>query len=163
MENQIRVKSANKYIIDVNDDGDTIEFDVTDTDLASKVFKMADRIDELTKKAEAEAKAIEEREDKPIHEYRLSEDKTLSLTQNQKDSAALYASFYTEARGAVDIVFGAGACQKIFGGSNYENMFNDLFEQMQPHFKKMGINADKIKKSAAEKYAPSRATRRALR
>lgn len=161
MANSIRVRSASEYIINVNDQGDTISFDTSDVTLTSRIFKMFERIDELTKKYEAEAKEIDSRPDETLFEVGEGE-AAVKATRNQRDAAKLIEDFYTEARAAIDIVFGKDACQKIFGDNNYYEMFDDLMEQMKPHYEKMGVNAEKLKKSAAQKYAPNREARRIL-
>lgn len=45
----------------------------------------------------------------------------------------------------------------------YYSMFSDLLEQLEPHFKKMGLKTEDIKHTAARKHAPNRAQRRSLK
>ena len=173
MGNSIRVKSASEYIIEVNDQGETISFDMQDTGLTSKMMRSFDKIDAISKEYTEKAAEIDAREDEPYstveveelnEETKKLEKKTKVLvTKNQYDGSKLIDDFYSEARSAMDVFLGTGACQKIFGDKNYFSMFNDLMEQLEPHFKKMGINAEKLKKSAALKHAPNRAARRALK
>lgn len=168
-DGKIRVKSQAEYIIEVNDQGETISFDLTDTGLVSKLFKMYEAIDKFTAQMAEKAKEIDARADESLQT--IDEDdpetgetrKRVLLTKNQYDGAQLIDSFYSEARTAVDKFLGQGACRKIFGDKNYENMFDDLLEQLQPHFKKIGLKATDIRHSAAAKHAPNRAQRRALK
>jgi hypothetical protein len=165
----IRIKSATEYTIEVNDSGDTISFDTSDTGLASKMAKTFEKIEALTKDYEVKAAEIDARPDEPYStadvvnpETGETEAKTF-ITKNQYDGAELINQMYVEARSTLDIFFGEGACQKIFGDKNYYGMFNDLTEQLKPHFEAMGINAEKLKHTAAAKYAPNREQRRALK
>lgn len=154
MANKIRVKSENEYVIDVNDNGDVISFDITDTGLTSRLMKTFEKIDELTKEYETKAVEIDKQEDKPYNDV---------ITQNQYESAKLIDNFYTDARLVMDGFLGKGACQKIFGDKNYLNMFYDLTEALEPHFEKIGINAEKLKKTGVLKHSPNRKTRRSLK
>lgn len=169
MTNSIRVKSATEYIIEVNDLGETISFDVADTSLTSRFVGVMEKIDSLVKVYEEKAAQIEARPDIPYNTVRIvneetGEEETQTLiTQNQFESALLVEEFYGEARAAMDTFLGEGACRKIFGERNYLNMFNDLLEQLEPHFQKMGVNAENLRKKAVEKHSPDRVQRRALK
>lgn len=167
--NSIRLHSKTEYMIDVNDNGDTILFDMADTGLPSRLFKMFESIDKLAAELDAKAKEIGDRPDEPLFSTEMpnsesgeSETRVL-ITKNQHDGVQLIDDFYKQARVAMDLFLGEGACQKIFGDKNYNGMFDDLIEQLEPHFKKMGLEADKLKKSAATKYAPNRQSRRSLK
>lgn len=169
MANSIRVRSKTEYVIEVNDQGETISFDTADTSLTSRLFRMYEEIDRLTKEYEEKARQIDSRPDEPLSTAEILnadtgefETRTL-ITKNQYQGAQLIDTFYTEARAALDKFIGPGACQKIFGDKNYLTMFNDLIEQLEPEFKKMGINAEKLKASAAAKHMPNREQRRALK
>ena len=169
MTNKIRVKSASEYIIEVNDAGETISFDTSDTSLTSRFFDMYEKIDALTKDYEAKAIEIEARPDESLRTMEIANEKTgelenkVVITKNQFDGAKLIESFYAESRTVLDMFLGAGACQKIFGDKNYLNMFDDLFTALEPHFKKMGINAENMKKNVVNKYSPNREQRRSLK
>ena len=56
-------------------------------------------------------------------------------------------------RSVMDEFLGKDACQKIFGDSNYITMFEDLFEQLEPHFINLKFNAEKLKDEIVNKYA----------
>lgn len=158
--NKIRVHSKTEYVIEVNDQGETISFDLEDTSLPSRLFKMYEAMESLTTEYMAKGKALDARPDEPrIHlaEAELGEDVPAEqriITKNQYDGAQLLDSFYKEARKAMDGFLGEGACQKIFGNTNYQSMFEDLLEQLTPEFKKMGLNTESIKTRAAQKHGP---------
>jgi hypothetical protein len=163
VKNKLRVGSQTKYVIEVNDAGESIFFDLADSGLISRMFRMNEELDRITAKYEAEAKAIDARQNEPIIGLDDPDGNRVQLTKNQRDGAQLMEQFYKEARTALDAFLGEGACQKIFGSENYLTMFQDLLEQLEPHFKKMGLNMQQYKKTIAEKYKPNRAQRRALR
>jgi len=169
MANSIRVKSATEYIIEVNDQGETITFDTSDTGLTSRLFDMYEKIEALTKDYTARGAEIDARPDEPLKTFDVTNEETGELdnkaiiTKNQYEGAKLIDSFYIEARTVLDMFLGAGACQKIFGDKNYTSMFDDLFSALEPHFKKMGVKAENLKKRAVEKYSPNREQRRSLK
>ncbi|PKM65988.1 MAG: hypothetical protein CVU94_07925 [Firmicutes bacterium HGW-Firmicutes-19] len=145
MTNSIRVKSENEYIIEVNDAGDTISLDISDLSLPEKLTNMLQAIDKLTEDFEKETKRIESLPDSPgTNPY---------MTMKDEAQIELTKEYFMKTRLALDIVLGAGACQKIFGDRNFVGMFDDLMMQLDPHFKKMGIKLDEYKKRIAEKYA----------
>lgn len=148
-KHSIRVKSATLYEIEVNCKGDTISFDPNDITLTSRLMKAFDKIDRLTADYEAKALEIDARPDEPLNEF---------VTRNQYDGVNLINDMYTEARAALDGFLGVGACQKIFGDANYLTMFDDLKEQLEPHFKAIGISAAKLREGAVAKYAPKSKT-----
>ena len=53
----------------------------------------------------------------------------------------------------MDAFLGAGACQKIFGDRNYVEMYDDLFDQLAPHFEKMKLNSEGITARIKAKYS----------
>jgi hypothetical protein len=165
----IRIKSETEYVIEVNDNGDTISFDVADTGLASRMAKTFEKIEEITKDYEAKAAEIDARPDEPyITTNTVNTDSgeietTTIITKNQYDGSKLIDQMYVDARATLDLFLGNGACQKIFGDKNYYGMFNDLSEQMKPHFEAMGINAEKLKQTGVAKYCPNRGQHKAMK
>lgn len=156
-KNSIRIKSETEYIIEVNDKGETISFDLRDTSLYAKLSSMFDEVNKLISKTEKKEKEINAREDAP---YRGVEGAT--ITQNEYDMLKLFDDFYKEQRKVIDGFMGEGACQKIFGDKNYHGMLDDLMVALEPHFKKMGMNTQTIMKKTSEKYL-NRQQRRALK
>jgi hypothetical protein len=139
----IRVKSKTEYTIEVNDKGETISFDLADVGLPDKMIKMLNMIETLQGELNTKSMEISSREDKPYNDF---------ISQNEYDSNRLIVDFFQKARDAADEFLGLGACQKIFGDKNYFVMFDDLVEQLEPHFKKMGIKLDQLKQNATDKY-----------
>lgn len=158
-ENRIGLAPSNEYRIYVNDDNEYISFDLDDSRLTTRFMRTIENLNALESEYSAKAAAIEKRSDKP----RIAISDDTSITQNQYDVAMLADKLYEDSRRVFDEFLGAGACQKIFGDRNWYTMFDDLLEQLEPHFKKMGLSAAKIRKNIAEKYAPNRAARRALK
>jgi hypothetical protein len=161
--NKIRVKSSNIYTIEVNDDGDTIEFDIEDTGLATKMVRTFDKINELIDEYQEKAKEIDARPDEPYRKADIDGKEKTVITKNQYDGAMMVDELYSKARATLDNFLGEGACQKIFGNHNYYSMFEDLTEQLKPHFEKMGLNAQALKTKTVKKYMPNRESRRALK
>lgn len=152
--NSIRVKSESEYKIEVNDNGECIVFDMRDLGMTSRIMKMYEEIDALNKRLEAEAAEIDARPDTEENE---------AFSKNQADGLLLIERFYAESRKVMDTFLGENACQKIFGDKNYVDMFDDLIEQLKPHFEKMGLNAKAIRERTSAKYAPNREARRAMK
>lgn len=126
------------YRLQINDTEDYIEFDLTDISLPERVLNAADNIakmdidyqkekEEITKKYEDEATRI----------------RKLIALEKEKNIAM---------RKEFDSFLGEGACQKIFGDTNYYGMYLQLFDALEPHFKKMEINLKKGKEKLAKKY-----------
>ena len=159
-KNSIRVHSKTEYTIEVNDKGDTISFDLEDTGLTSKLFKMYEALDKLKVKYMTQAQELDKRPDEPFKT--VTEENPIDgeavqkvlITKNQYEGTQMIDQFYYDARHALDQFLGEGACQKIFGDKNYKDMFEDLLEQLTPEFKKMGINNELIKASAVKKHGP---------
>lgn len=145
-KNVIRVKSKNEYVIEVNDNGDTISFDLTDFRLPAKLLNVYNNLEELTKKYDEKNKKIASRKDVNINEF---------VTKNEMDIISITEQYYKDARIVLDEFLGEGACKKIFGDKNYMDMFDDLMEQLSPHFKKMGLNMQKVQKGLVDKYKNS--------
>ena len=142
-KNKIRVKSENEYVIEVNDKGDIISFDLTDFRMPAKLLNVYNQLENLTKKYEIKSEEIAKRKDKSVNDY---------ITQNQLDLINITEEYYKEARTILDEFLGENACQKIFGDKNYMNMFDDLMSQLEPHFVKMGLNLQKLQKGLVKKY-----------
>ena len=152
-ENMIRVQSNTRYIINVNDNGDVISFDLSDTKLPAKLFKMYSEVDRVTKKYEA----LAEMRKNAVSGRKKAGSNVIS--EDQYAAANILDAFYTEARAALDLFLGENACQKIFGDDNYYNMFNNLLGQLEPHFKKMGLDTSSMQKLIASKYMPKESGR----
>ena len=159
--NQLRGQSSTEYTIEVNDNGDTISMDIADPSFMSRLAKTLENMDRLSDEYKNKADEIE---DGIAFESSPDENgNSIKISKKELGAAELLTEFYSKTRNLLDDFLGKGACQKIFGDKNWFTMFDDLIEQLQPHFKKMVVNAEKLKKSAVQKYAPNRETKRALK
>lgn len=143
-KNTLRVRSRERYDIEVNDNGDIISFDLTDPTLALKYDKAMHKINRLMRELETESADIDSWEEE--------KDEDGLLTNKEKAMYELTERMFRKMRDAYDTFIGEGGCQKIFGDSNWLTMFDDLNGQLEPHFKKMQLNSDRFKKEVLEKY-----------
>ena len=141
-----RIEKKDIYKIEFNDKGEYREIDLLDLNLKFKCLEALDKIEKIKKNALMQEKAINKRQDV----------KGKYLTKNQEDILELYRKTFKEMREAMDLFLGRGACQKIFGNRNYIEMFDDLFEQLEPHLKKIDISMESINKRIAEKYSKNK-------
>lgn len=140
---KIRVEKKNIYTIEVNDNGDTIEFDLADIGLNFKLLKALKEIDRIQNYMKNELTIINKRQDV----------KGKYISKNEEDTLRLWNKAFKDMRSAMDCFLGEGACQKIFGDRNYIEMFDDLMEQLKPHLEKMKISYKDIQNKIAKKYS----------
>lgn len=145
MENQIRIKSKDIYVIEVNDNGDTIEFDITDIELPFRIERAYKSCLEAQTWLKGMIKVAEKKEDRAA--------KGEMMTAREKAVLETYREYFKKIRSCIDEMCGNGASEKIFGKQNYVTMFNDFWDQMAPHFEKMKIRGEDIRKRIAEKYS----------
>lgn len=143
--NSIRVKNKDAYIIEVNDNGDTIEFDITDIELPFKLERAQKMAQDAQKWLKSQQVIIAKKQD--------TAKKGDLMTAKERATLEAYRECFKKMRAAIDEFAGAGASQKIFGDHNYIEMFNDFMEEMQPHFDKMELKGIDIKKKIEEKYS----------
>ena len=143
--NSIRIEKKDIYTIEVNDNGDTIEFDLVDIELPFKCDRALSEINRITKDLRARLVIIEKKEDHPIRGD--------VMTANEKAKLEAHRKAFKEMRVAMDVFLGEGACQKIFGDRNYVGMYDDLFDQLEPHFEKMKLNTEGIAARIKAKYS----------
>ena len=142
--NSIRVRNKDAYIIEVNDNGDTIEFDITDIELPFKLERAQKAAQEAKKWLKAQQVIISKKQD--------TAKKGDLMTVKERATLEAYRECFKKMRAAIDEFAGAGASDKIFGEKNYLEMFNDFMEEMQPHFDKMELKGIDIRKKIEEKY-----------
>lgn len=144
MDGKIEIKRdrSDFYILEVNDKGDTIQFDLTDISLPEKILK-----------ASEELKVINDEYAKKILELDKEE---ISKEEKARKIIEIDKNFSIKSRKIMDSFLGDGACQKIFGDANYYGMYIELFEQLEPHFEKMVIKSQKAKQRLIEKYKPQK-------
>ena len=142
--NSIRVKNKDAYIIEVNDNGDTIAFDITDIELPFKLERAQQMARDAQKWLKGQQVIISKKQD--------TAKKGDLMTTKERATLEAYRECFKKMRAAIDEFAGAGASNKIFGDQNYLEMFNDFMEEMQPHFEKMELKGVDIKKRIEEKY-----------
>ena len=127
------------YILEVNDKGDTINFDLTDIGLAERIMNSSDRITEQDKKYQKRVVELSE----------TFKDDEVQLT---REIIKLEKEQCQEMRRIFDDFLGEGACQKIFGDKNHYGQFNRLLDALEPHYKKMELKMQNAKRKLADKY-----------
>lgn len=178
VNSSFRVQSKTLYVIEVNDKGETISFDTEDINLSTNLIECWQNIqaelgrfvkleNELVKKVEEERKnkksdeiVFEDTDDIDFANIEEFIDKlALPISENEKKLLYAQKDFYVKCREIMDGFLGKGACQKIFGDTNYKLMFNDLFDKLLPEFEKMGANTERVKKDIYKKYMPKKSKR----
>lgn len=128
--NKIRLGSKTKVTLEVNDQGETISFDIGDPSFLNKAQQMALKAEQAQKEFDERFqdldRYIEESTDDDLADD-LLDDKMIELGQG-------FADLFADLRLAVDGFLGQGASQKIYGDDNYLSMFDDLFESLKPYF-----------------------------
>lgn len=145
-DGKIRVKSETRYEIEVNDDGECICFDMSDIGLQAKLVECFDLVNKETAKFSKKEKELLEKSKKEV------QDGKELFSKVDREYIKAQQDFYKTCRNIMDNFLGEGACQKIFGDANYPKMYIDLFEQLEPHFKQMGLNKEKMQKDLYKKY-----------
>ena len=140
----IRIARKDIYTIEVNDKGETIEFDLVDIELPFKCEKAMSEVNRITKDLEAQLVIIRKQQD--------HKQKGKVMTANEEAVILAYKKAFKEMRVAMDAWLGDGACQKIFGDRNYIEMYDDLFRELAPHLEKMKITNDGIIERIKNKY-----------
>lgn len=137
---KIRIKNKDIYRIEVNDDGECIEFDLNDIGLKIKLYDALDKIEKINNKYQEKIKNI----------------------KTEKEQVILEVEMFREMREAMDTFLGEGACQKIFGDRNYYEMYHDLISELskkrpelkgKSHFDMLNFSAENIRKRITMKYS----------
>ena len=145
MENKLRIEKRDIYTIEVNDDGECIEFDLADIELPFKCERALFTIEKLKKEYNNKIQIISKKQDfKKKGEY---------MSNNEKEFLKAQKEMFKSMRIAMDEFLGKGACQKIFGDRNYFEMYDDLMKELDPHLDKMELNLKGIKKRIQDKYS----------
>ena len=143
--NSFRIEKRDIYTIEVNDQGETIEFDLLDIELPFKCDRAMSEVNRIYRDLKAKLVIIEKREDRQIDGE--------IMTANEKAKLEAHKTAFKEMRVAMDAFLGDGACQKIFGDRNYVEMYDELFEALAPHFAKMKLNTEGIAARIKAKYS----------
>lgn len=137
---KLNLKKEETYKIEVNDNGEYIEFDLTDIALPDKIFQASEKIELIDKKYKNGINEID--------------NKNISKIEKAREVIKLEKEKCQELRKEFDSFLGENACQKIFGNKNRYEMFSELLEALDPHFKKMKINLKKAREKLIKKYIP---------
>ena len=140
----LRIERKDIYTIEVNDRGETIEFDLVDIELPFKCDRAFREVARIESELNAKLVIIEKQQDHPI--------KGSIMTANEEATITAYKEAFSAMRVAMDCFLGEGACQKIFGDRNYIEMYKDLAEALNPHLDKMQLNTDGIRERIKSKY-----------
>ena len=135
---EIKRNREDFYRLQINDTNDYIEFDLTDISLPERVMNAADNIAKMDIDYQREKQEI-------INNNRDEEQRIRKLINLEKEKSLAM-------RKECDSFLGEGTCQQIFGNANYYGMYLQLFEALEPHFKKMEIKLKKGKEKLAKKY-----------
>ena len=144
--NSIRIEKRDIYTIEVNDKGETIEFDLVDIELPFKCERALSEVNRIGNELQAQLVIIGKRED--------HKQKGKIMTVNEEACMKAYKEAFKQMRVAMDAFLGEGACQKIFGNRNYMEMYDDLFKELAPHLEKMKLNTQGISDRIKAKYSP---------
>ena len=142
--NSIRIEKKDIYTIEVNDNGDTIEFDLVDIELPFKCERAWAEVNKISKELQAQLVIISKQKD--------TKQNGKLMTKKEEMTVEAYRKAFKEMRTAMDGFLGEGACQKIFGDRNYLEMFNDLHEELKPHLNKMELTSHGIMDRIKAKY-----------
>jgi len=135
----LRVEKKDIYRIEVNDNGEYIEFDLNDIGGKVRCYEALDKIENLSKEYEEK----------------------FNQCENATQQAYLEQEMFIKMREAMDLFLGEGACQKIFGDRNYYEMFNDLLDELskkrpelnnKSHLDMLNFNAENIRNRIINKY-----------
>lgn len=149
--NKLRVEKKNTYTIEVNDNGETIEFDLADIELPFKLQRAYDGIKKAQTQLKGKIAIIEKQQDRKDNKHLMS--------KNEEEMLKAWKQTFIDMRKAMDEFLGDGGCQKIFGDSNYLEMFDDLFDELSKpqedglsHLDKMQISRDGMLERIKNKY-----------
>lgn len=140
---KLRVEPKGLYEIEVNDSGDTIVFDTLDFELPFKFNEAFKMVNSIVQNVKGQIVVIDKKATK--------QDGFLTNKDNEYKKATKKA--FADMRKAMDEFLGEGGCQKIFGDRNYFEMFDDLFNALEPHFEAMGLSSENMDKKIMDKYS----------
>lgn len=127
------------YRIEVNDNGDYIEFDLTDIELPERILKASKEIIKIDEEYRNKSKEI----------FGIIKKDNIEAIEKSINFEKEYCK---KMREIYDSFLGENACQKIFGNKNNYGQFDLLMEQLEPHFSKMNYKLNLAKKKLAQKY-----------
>lgn len=135
----IRVERSVKKI-EVNDDGDYIVLDFSDSSFPDRFFHMVDRMQEQANATMKKAQEFQGQCDPD------SEAMTRAV-------ASMWRELHEGLMNEVDSLFGADTCKKVFGDIVPDiTLFDDFFTQLMPYFADYG----KERAKRLSKYSANR-------
>lgn len=148
---ELKIQRKDLYEIKVNDKGETITFEMGDITLPIRLNEAYGEIDKVQEWLKQRIAVIEKQQD--------HKDKNSVLTRNEKAVIEAREKAFRDMRHAMDKFLGEGGCQKIFGDSNYLEMYNDLFDALTEkdedglsHLDRMKISGESIGERIEKKY-----------
>lgn len=127
------------YILEINDKGDTIEFDLTDITLPERIMNAGENIQKLGKEyAKKEKELLEKYKD---NDEELAQEYIKLTKEHGLASRKIFDSF-----------LGEGTCYKIFGDKESIGQYVKLMDALEPHFEKMKIKKEKAQQRLIDKY-----------
>lgn len=135
------------YILEINDNGDTIEFDLTDITLPERIMNAGEEIIKIGKKYTEKEKELIKKYGKNAKDLSKKDEENLS-----KEYMSLVKEHGKEMRKQFDSFLGEGTCYKIFGDKESIDQYNRLMNGLQPHFEKMHIQKEKAQQKLVDKY-----------
>jgi len=141
----LRIEKKDTYIIEVNDAGETIEFDLVDISLPMRFNKAYLEVEKSLRWLEGQI-ALKDKDASDSEKVGL-------LTKGEEKLLKAWDKSFKDMRKAMDNFLGEGGCQKVFGDRNYLEMWSDLFDALEPHIEKMGIRNEDIKNRIKAKYS----------
>lgn len=141
----LRIEKKDTYIIEVNDAGETIEFDLVDISLPMRFNKAYLEVEKSLRWLEGQI-ALKDKETSDSEKVGL-------LTKGEEKLLKAWDKAFKDMRKAMDNFLGEGGCQKVFGDRNYLEMWSDLLDALEPHIEKMGIRNEDIKNRIKAKYS----------
>lgn len=151
MLNKLNISRKDIYEIEVNDNGETICFEIGDITLPLRLNEAYGEIDRIQNELQQRLIVIDKQKD---HKAKNS-----VLTHNQKAVIEARAQAFKDMRKAMDKFLGKDGCQKVFGDDNYLEMYNDLFDALTEkgedglsHLDRMKISSEAINARIEAKY-----------
>lgn len=121
----IRVNTGDKRI-EVNDDGDFIVLNLSDSSFPDRFFSMVDRVQNKANEAAEKAKGLEAQCEPGSEAF-------------VRAVASLYRDLHESVMTEVDALFGPNTCKKVFGDIvPGVELFDDFFTQLMPYFEQFG-------------------------
>lgn len=140
---KLELNQSHLYEVEVNDNGDTIVFNREDITFPLKIQKMYEDCEKLEKETKLKLKAIEKKPNTKKGYLGTRDIEFLNLTNKT----------FGKMRTIMDGVLGKGACQKIFGDTNYLSMYEDLMDALNPILEEIGLKDKSVKEAVIEKYS----------